>query len=66
MANGEKPVTYTKPGIDVQIPERAILAKLLCEQSNNLSDHDPYVRRVTIENLMIKLSNVKETPRPET
>lgn len=31
QANGEEPVAYVKPKIDLQIPERGMLVKLLCE-----------------------------------
>ena len=66
QANGEASVTYVKLEIDLHVPERVMLVKLLCEQLNDLSEENLKVHRIMVDDLMIKLSHIRETLRLKT
>ena len=53
---------YTAPAIDLRIPERAELARLLCDQPADLSDEEIRERRIRIADLWSALCKKQEKP----
>ena len=56
---------YVEPTINLQIPERARLAEILCGQSEDLSIEELSELRIEAANLMVTLADKRETARRE-
>ncbi|PIL29042.1 hypothetical protein GSI_09090 [Ganoderma sinense ZZ0214-1] len=54
---------YVEPAIDVDIPERARLAEILCKQPDDLDDAGLFELRVEAGDLMVALTRKRETIR---
>ncbi|KAK4107064.1 hypothetical protein N656DRAFT_840631 [Canariomyces notabilis] len=52
---------YTEPAVDLQIPERAKLAEILCNQPDNLSSAELLELRIQAAELMVSLCDKRET-----
>jgi uncharacterized protein DUF3435 len=61
QANGKEEENYIKPAIMLCIPERAKLAKILCEQPEDLSSKKLLELRIEAADLMVALCNKQET-----
>ncbi|KAB5526432.1 hypothetical protein GE09DRAFT_1151480 [Coniochaeta sp. 2T2.1] len=61
QANGEEGQEYVEPAIDLQIPERAALAKILCNQPEGLSSTALLALRIQAGELMSILCDKRET-----
>ena len=61
QGNGEE--KYVEPEIDLQIPERAELARLLRNQPKDLNDEDLFQLRIKTTDLILALCGKKETGR---
>jgi len=60
-ADGQEEEEYVEPAIDLQIPERAQLAEILCNQPDNLSSAELLELRVQAAELMVVLCGKRET-----
>ncbi|KAK4116055.1 FluG domain-containing protein [Canariomyces notabilis] len=61
-ANGdEEEDEYVEPAIDLHIPERAQLAKILCSQPDNLTSAELLELRIKAAELMVTLCSKRET-----
>ena len=56
---------YVEPAVDLQIPERAQLAEILCDQPDNLSPAELLELRIQAGELMVILCGKRETARPD-
>ncbi|KAF9269965.1 hypothetical protein L218DRAFT_4953 [Marasmius fiardii PR-910] len=56
---------FNEPDIDLDIPERSELARLLCKQPENLSLDELQERRIQAGECMVALSTKRETVRRE-
>ncbi|KAH8119865.1 hypothetical protein DFH11DRAFT_1721770 [Phellopilus nigrolimitatus] len=65
QANGEAPVEDQKAKTDLQLPDRADLAKLLCDQPDGLGPEDLHQRRIAVGTSMVKLGRLEEPIRRE-
>ncbi|KAL2192266.1 hypothetical protein P885DRAFT_79989 [Corynascus similis CBS 632.67] len=63
--NGQVEEEYVEPAIDLQIPERAQLAEILCNRPNNLSPEKLLELRIQAAKLMVTLCGKRETVRPD-
>ncbi|KAK3898542.1 hypothetical protein C8A05DRAFT_47176 [Staphylotrichum tortipilum] len=63
-AGGEEQEEYVEPVIDLQIPERAQLAEILCNQPDNLSPAELLELRIQAAELMVILCGKREPARP--
>ena len=54
---------FNEPDIDLDIPERAKLARLVCKQPENLSDDELLERRIQFGECMVALMSKRETVR---
>ncbi|ORY68698.1 FluG domain-containing protein [Pseudomassariella vexata] len=61
QARGEDMEEYAEPAIDLVIPERTQLAKLLCYQPKKLSDEEMLQRRIEAVDLYVALGGKRET-----
>ncbi|KAI0531848.1 hypothetical protein GGR58DRAFT_518190 [Xylaria digitata] len=61
--DGEEEEEYVEPAIDLQIPERAQLAEILCHQPENLSNKDLFSLRIQAAELWVALCSKRETVR---
>ncbi|KAK4101194.1 hypothetical protein N658DRAFT_496494 [Parathielavia hyrcaniae] len=52
---------YAEPAVDLQIPERAMLAEILCNQPANLSSEELLELRIQAAELMVSLCDKRET-----
>lgn len=59
----EEEEEYVEPHIDLQIPERAQLAEILCHQPHGLSPAELLERRIQVAELMVALCDKRETAR---
>ncbi len=59
----EEEEEYVEPAIDLQIPERAQLAEILCHQPQGLSPTALLERRIQVAELMVALCDKRETAR---
>ncbi|KAK3693261.1 hypothetical protein B0T22DRAFT_496122 [Podospora appendiculata] len=64
-ADGQEEEEYVEPAIDLQIPERAQLAEILCNQPDNLSSAELLELRIQATELMVILCGKQETVRPD-
>ncbi|KAK3682380.1 FluG domain-containing protein [Podospora appendiculata] len=64
-ADGQEEEEYVEPTIDLQIPERAQLAEILCNQPDNLSSAELLELRIRATELMVILCGKRETLRPD-
>lgn len=62
-ADGEEE-EYFEPAVDLQIPERAQLTEILCNQPDNLSSAELLELRIQAAELMVILCGKRETARP--
>jgi len=60
---GEAEEEYVAPVVDLQIPERAELAKLLCNQPLDLNDEEIGKRRIQVADLWSALCKKQEKPK---
>lgn len=65
QARGEAPDEYAEPAIDIQIPERARLAKILCHQPDSWTDEEIWQRRIEAIGLMVALCDRRETVKSQ-
>ncbi|KAK3177464.1 hypothetical protein K4F52_009755 [Lecanicillium sp. MT-2017a] len=63
QARGEVEEEYEQPAIDLVIPERTRLAKILCLQPDGWTEEELFQRRVEAIDLMVALCDKKETGR---
>jgi hypothetical protein len=63
QADGEEEEEYVEPAIDLQIPERAELAEILCNQAEDLSSTELLELRIRAGELMHILCDKRETVR---
>ncbi|KAH6876713.1 hypothetical protein B0T10DRAFT_520891 [Thelonectria olida] len=63
QARGEEEEEYVEPEIDVSIPERARLAKLLCKQPDDWTEEEVFQQRIKAIDLMVALCGKRETVR---
>jgi hypothetical protein len=63
QARGEEEEEYVELDIDIQIPERAQLAEILCHQPQDLSPAALLERRIQVAELMVALCDKRETAR---
>lgn len=61
QARGDGVEQYKEPAIDLVIPERAKLAKILCYQPDNLTDEERHRLSVEVVGLYIALCGKRET-----
>ncbi len=61
-ADGEEE-EYVEPAVDLQIPERAQLAEILCNQLDNLSSAELLELRIQAAELMVILCGKREPAR---
>ena len=54
---------FNEPDIDLDIPERAELAKLVCKQPEDLSENELLERRIQFGECMVALMSERETVR---
>ncbi|EAQ91198.1 predicted protein [Chaetomium globosum CBS 148.51] len=59
--DGEEEEEYDEPAIDLQIPERAQFAEILCNQPDNLSSTELLELRIQAAELMVALCGKRET-----
>ena len=64
-ADGEEEEEYVEPAVDLQIPERAQLAEILCNQPDNLSSAELLELRIQAAELMVILCGKREPARPD-
>lgn len=57
----EEEEEYIEPAVDLQIPERAKLAEILCNQPDNLSSTELLELRIQAAELMVLLCDKRET-----
>jgi hypothetical protein len=57
---GEKEEEYIEPKIDLRIPERAKLARRLCNPPGDLTDEDLFQLRIEVTDLMVALCSKQE------
>ncbi|OAQ58761.1 FluG domain-containing protein [Pochonia chlamydosporia 170] len=61
-SDDEAEVVLSEPAIDLYIPERARLAKLLCHQRPDKQSYEEYCKlRIEVAELMVALSSKRET-----
>ncbi|KAL8400415.1 hypothetical protein RB594_000708 [Gaeumannomyces avenae] len=63
QARGEEEEEYEEPKVELNIPERARLAEIWCDQPNNWSDDEILRHRIKAIDLMVSLCNKRETRR---
>ncbi|KAL8310445.1 hypothetical protein RB597_010330 [Gaeumannomyces tritici] len=63
QALGEVEEEYEEPKVELDIPERARLAEIWCDQPNNWSDDEILRHRIEAIDLMVSLCNKRETRR---
>ncbi|RSL81437.1 hypothetical protein CEP52_017198 [Fusarium oligoseptatum] len=63
QARGEEEEEYEEPVIDVTVPEREKLAKILCHQPDDLTEDQIAQRRIESIDLMVALCGKRETVR---
>lgn len=63
-ADREEEEEYVEPAVDLQIPERAQLTEILCNQPDNLSSAELLELRIQAAELMVILYGKRETARP--
>ncbi|KAM0271864.1 hypothetical protein ACHAQH_008964 [Verticillium albo-atrum] len=61
QARGEEEEEYTEPAIDLDIPERARLAEILCKQPKDLSETEIHQLRIEAIDTMVALCDRRET-----
>ena len=62
--NGGTPIEYIEPTIECQLPERATVAKLLSQQSDNLNAQELRRLRIEVCSLFVRLGHLREHTRP--
>ncbi|CVL00274.1 uncharacterized protein FMAN_09780 [Fusarium mangiferae] len=65
QARGEEEEEYTKPVIDVHIPERDRLANILCHQPDGLTEDQVLEQRIEAIQLMVSLHRVQQNVRAQ-
>ncbi|KAN0133029.1 Protein of unknown function (DUF3435) domain containing protein [Lactarius tabidus] len=65
QAYGEVPVKDKKHPRDLHLPERATLARLLCDQPNDLNPEELHQRCIEVGSSMVRLGRLRERIRPE-
>ncbi|KAI0398662.1 hypothetical protein F4802DRAFT_592559 [Xylaria palmicola] len=60
---GEDEEEYVEPAIDLQIPERAQLAEILCYQPDKISNGELLILRIQAAELWVALCGKRETAR---
>jgi hypothetical protein len=65
QAHSEAPVKDNKPPRDLQLPERAALARLLCDQPDDFSPEGLHQRRIEVGRNMVRLGRLQERVRAE-
>jgi hypothetical protein len=65
QAYGEVPVEDKKHPRVLHLPERAALARLLCDQPNDLNPEELHQRRIEVGSSMVRLGRLRERIRPE-
>lgn len=63
LFQGEGGAEYIEPDIDLEIPERAKLAKLIRSQPRNLTDEDLFQLRIEVTDLIVDLCGKKESSK---
>ncbi|KAL8398621.1 hypothetical protein RB596_005954 [Gaeumannomyces avenae] len=63
QALGEVEEEYEEPKVELDIPERARLAEIWCNQSDSWSDDEILHHRIEVIDLMVSLCNKRETRR---
>ncbi|KAF8514103.1 hypothetical protein BU17DRAFT_94798 [Hysterangium stoloniferum] len=62
--NGDTPIEYTPPTIECQLPERATVAMILSQQSDNLNAQELRSLRIEVCSLFVRLGRLREPSRP--
>ena len=62
-ADGDVDDDFNEPDIDLDIPERAELARLVCKQPEDLSDDELLERRIQFGECIVALISKRETVR---
>lgn len=65
QANGDAPIEDRNAETELQLPDRAELAKLLCNQPDGLSLEELHQRRIDAGTSMVNLGRLKEAIRRE-
>lgn len=60
-ADGQEEEEYVEPAMDLQVPECAQLAEILCNQPDNLSPAELLELRIQAAELMVVLCGKRET-----
>lgn len=63
QGRGEEEEEYVEPGIDLQLPERAQLAEILCKQPQDLNPERSHELRIRAAELMVALCDKRETQK---
>ncbi|KAL2024965.1 hypothetical protein VTK56DRAFT_3664 [Thermocarpiscus australiensis] len=63
QARGEEEEEYVEPAIDLQLPERAQLAEILCKQPEDLSPERSHELRIRAAELIVALCDKRETQK---
>ncbi|KAI0526175.1 FluG domain-containing protein [Xylaria bambusicola] len=61
QARGEEEEEYVEPAVNVPIPERAKLAKILCHQPDDLTEDAILQQRIEVIDLIVALCDKRET-----
>ncbi|PNH59735.1 hypothetical protein VD0002_g7831 [Verticillium dahliae] len=65
QARDEEEEEYVEPAIDLEIPDRARLAEILCKQPKDLSETEVHQLRIEAINTMVALCDRRETIKRE-